>query len=99
MGKTNKKVQVLKMMSKGDIETLGGNRWCNKARWLLTILFLVSFAWVVYWTWKTEPSTINTYIALSPSFACFTWWFIVFSVKGRKFWNEVKDKKEPIDLG
>ncbi len=34
-----------------------------------------------------------------PLAAVFLWWYVRMVKEGNKFWDKVKDKKEPIDLG
>lgn len=92
------KIQVLRMLSKSDIEAIGGSRWSFRMRWILFTLFIISFSWMAFWARQTTASTINAYIALTPMFVSFLWWYIGYCITGKRFYNLVKDKEQPIDL-
>jgi len=93
------KIQVLRRMTKDDIENLGGNLWMRRKAKALIIGAILSVVWLVTIVLATEPSLLITYVAVAPMVAVWVCWLWRFTKAGKKLWNDVKDKKQPVDLG
>ena len=98
MKKEKRTVQVLRQMSEGDIKNLGGNLWMKRnAKWLI-LAGVLSFAWLVAGAVILEGK-IGATVSVFPMFVCFLVWTICLIKEGKKLWNYVKDREQPVDLG
>jgi len=98
MRKENKKIQVIRMMSEGEVKNLGSSRWFNKVYKFLTIYLL---AWVVYSVAIGQFLHDGNLVLLLVAIPALVGFAIIYYFAGRagdKFWREVKDKEQPVDV-
>ncbi len=99
MKKEKKKIQVLRMMSEGQVKDFAMNRWMNKKYKIAMVSLL---AWVAYAgtiCYLLPNDLLSACIEIVPALVLITVGYIMSAKASNKFWNEVKDKAQPVDLG
>lgn len=99
MKKGKERRQILRTMTQNQIEILGSELWMKKHRISLVIVAVVCFAWMGLITINTEDSIVASVIALIPFLVSFILWTWKYLKEGKRFWENIKDKEQPIDLG
>ena len=93
-----KKYEVLSLQTKTNIEGYGCNRWFKRTWWIWGVLFVVTFAWLVGWSFSTTSSWLNAGIAIPPIIIAYIIWCVMYSRAGKRFWKNIKDTEQPFDL-
>lgn len=65
----------------------------------LLVLFVLCLLWAFMTAAILKDSLLNSFVIVAPLLLAFIGWAWKYSKEGTKFWNEVKDKPEPVDLG
>ena len=100
MKKVQEKRQITRTMTESQIRDLGMNLWIKRKNTPLLTLLLIGLAWGIAIPVAIGNNSGSTMvIALSPIVIIGIWGCIRLTKEGNKFWNENKDKEEPIDLG
>ncbi|KKL11684.1 hypothetical protein LCGC14_2543320 [marine sediment metagenome] len=102
MKKEKPKIQVIRMMTKGDVEALGGNLWMTRHQGKLIFMFILTMVWAVVWVSTLQgelDSRVDFPIAITPLILAYLYWFTAYLKTGKKLWKEIKDKEQPVDLG
>ena len=99
MKKEKKKIQVLRRMTEGDIKSLGGGLWMRRRMKFIIPLAVLALVWMVAITQLFDTSGYTALVALLPVLALFVVWGVGVDKAGKKLWNQVKDKEQPVDLG
>lgn len=79
------------------IEDYGNQKYASKTRVRTTIILSVGLALSAIISIITK-NTALFWIPTSFVLAYMCYWFIKGMQEGRKFWNEIKDKEQPIKL-
>ena len=100
MGKIKEKRLVLREMTEQDIKKIGVDRWVRKVWWQWVILGIVVVALMVL---VLENVSIESgWGEAGVALGCYLLFAIPFARRvyktGQQFWNEVKDKEQPIKL-
>ena len=97
--KKKQKYDVLVSWTKFDIESCGSYSWFRKSWWIWIPSLFLLFIWSGYWDIKNaDNSIISDVIALAPICILFIIWALMFIIKGKKYWNNIKDNEQPFDL-
>ena len=98
MKKEKRKVQILRRMTEGDIKNLGGNMWMRRrVKWLIAMAF-GTLAWMIVGA-NILVGFIGVAVSLLPILVLCLVFIVRMDKEGKKFWNKVKDKEQPVDLG
>ncbi len=89
---------VLNKMTRDAIKNLGVNRWVYRKRWMLSGAFIVSVIWMIVSTYLYEHSVSSAIIAVVPLVIVALFFYVQATKVGKKFWEEIKDKPDPVDI-
>lgn len=98
MKKEKRKVQILRRMTEGDIKNLGGNLWSRRKAKGLIALAVLAFAWMLVGA-NILVGWIGVTLSVLPILALCLVFIVRMDKEGKKLWNYVKDKEQPVDLG
>ena len=89
---------ILEKMTESQIKTWGGNRFARKKwkSWTITFILAVGFGFIFDTFMK--PTVMGNIISILPLLIVFVAFFYSMSKAGKKFWEEIKDKPEPIEV-
>ncbi len=98
MKKVREKRRVLRTMTESDIKSLGSALWIRSKGKALSVFFVLCLLWMLpiayYW-----DGNIAVVVAMTPLTLLWIWGMWRLDKEGKRLWNEVKDKEQPIDLG
>ena len=98
MKKEKRKIQVLRKATESDIKLYGSNKWLSQHwRWW-ALIFVATLAWIVAGEKYLIDGWLPALIKISPLVIAYIIWGVFYYGAGRKYWNEIKDKPEPIEL-
>ncbi len=97
--KEQKSIMVLRRMTQSDVENLGGSMMLRK-RWKYWIAMLVlSLIWAGLITQFLKGNEIiSSIIAILPLVLVFISFYYTSNKWGKKLWNSIKDKEQPVRL-
>ncbi len=98
MKKEKRKIQIMRWMTEGDIKNLGGNLWARRKAKGLVVLAILAFAWMLVGAVILE-GWIGVTLSVLPILTLCLVFIIRMDKEGKKLWNSVKDKEQPVDLG
>jgi CBS domain containing-hemolysin-like protein len=89
---------VLRRMTKSQIVGLGGNKFVYSKRgtWIGAFIFGVGFFLLMSYFYK--HTTVTNIISIVPIVCVVVSFFYTINKAGVKYWNEIKDKEEPVVL-
>ena len=99
MAKQEPKITVIQHLTESQIKSIGGNRWIRRKMKRLLLICGVCVVWAVavgFLLDNSKPTTV--WVAMSPIVLLYLIGLVTFNKAGQIFYNEVKDKPEPIDL-
>lgn len=99
MKKEIKRIQVIKKMTKGDIKSLGTNRWFNAKIKPIALSVVIWVVWAIIINKVITNDWISVLLVWLPEAAGVIYIYNRMTKAGNKLWNEVKDKPQPVDLG
>ena len=86
---------VLRRMSKGQVESYGADKYYQRTWKRMLVYCLGGFAGMLVGLFL---SNFVTGTFLLTVLGIFIWWIFKGVVEGKKFWNDIKDKEEPVEL-
>jgi hypothetical protein len=98
MKKDQRRIQVLRQMTEGDVKALGANRWMKEHSKGIMISCVLCFAWLVFISLYFE-GYISNVIMVVPIVVWFGYFMGKTSKAGSRLWRVIKDKEQPVDLG
>lgn len=97
--KEQKKIQVLRRMTEGGIKSLGSNLWLQRRMGNIILVATVLVIWAIISNRIIASDGLSAALTFIPAFGLIFWLNVRMAKEGKKFWDKVKDKPEPIDLG
>ncbi len=99
MAKNEIKYLVQQRLSESEIKSVGGKRWTMQHGKVLLILAIAAVVFMFVINGVLSSSPMNQLLSIAPAVILLLYWLQRYSDAGRKFWEEVGGKQEPIDLG
>jgi hypothetical protein len=97
MKKIQPKYAVIRELTESEIKAIASSKWMNKNIYLIFAPIVICFLIAVIIS-KTMINDSGTFVFG----LCSAVWFVIFATKyykaGKKFWNSVKDKTQPIKM-
>jgi len=94
-----KRIQVIMKMTEGDIKNLGMNRWFNTKIKPIALSVVIWVVWGIIISKVISNDWLSALLAGLPLAVEVIYIYDRMMRAGKKLWNEVKDKPQPVDLG
>ena len=89
---------VLREMTEKDIRGLGMSRWMRRQWWQLGLWFIVWLIVLLVIVNQINNQWVESGVAIVGYFVILLPPFVKMDRAGKRFWDEVKDKDQPIKL-
>lgn len=89
---------VLRKMTESQIKRLGGNMFIYTKRWTWAGAFIFSVGFGAIAQGFYKHTTALNIISIVPVVVVFVSFFYTLNKAGNKFWNQIKDKEEPVEI-
>jgi cell division protein FtsW (lipid II flippase) len=89
---------VLRRMTESQIKTFGGNKFVYAKRWTWIAAFAFGVGFFLIMSHFYKHTTATNIISIVPLVVLIVAFFYTLNKAGKKFWDEVKDKEEPLEI-
>ena len=89
---------VLRKMTESQIKRLGGNMFIYTKRWTWAGAFAFGFGFFLVLSYFYKHTTVTSILSVVPLVVLVVAFFYTLNKAGKKFWDEIKDKEEPITI-
>ena len=89
---------VLRRMTKSQLVNLGGNMFIYSKRWTWLGAFVFGLAFFLLMSYFDKHTITTNIISITPLAVVLVSFFYTLNKAGKKFWNEIKDKTEPVEI-
>ena len=89
---------VLRRMTKSLLVSLGGSKFVYLKRWTWLGAFGFSVAFFLVMMYFYKHTTVSNILSVVPLVVVAISFLYTMNKAGNKYWNQVKDREEPVDL-